>query len=171
MTIIYTCGPSGMVPLDRFREAYRAEFTAGELYRLEGITERSWKSHAHYFACIHDYWLNLPEDIAHEFPSSEHLRKYALIKTGWYNAAYFPMAGVDAAKHFSVYHRKIDVFSIVTVDGPNVTIFTAKSQKTRGPERMDKEDFQKSKTDVLEFLDGMIGVAAGAVEANVGTSA
>src|SRR3546814_6543664 len=58
-------------------------YTVHERYSIAPIEERSQKSHNHYFAAVAEAWKNLPEDVAERFASSEHLRKWALIKAGW----------------------------------------------------------------------------------------
>ena len=60
-----------------------AQFVIGQCYRLAEIEERSEASHEQEFAWLREAWLSLPESIAREFPSPEHLRKRALIATGW----------------------------------------------------------------------------------------
>ena len=62
---------------------YHAIYGQGEIITVEEVQERSAKSHAHYFAVITEAWRSLPEAIADDFPSAEHLRKRALIDAGY----------------------------------------------------------------------------------------
>ena len=57
-----------------------AQFVDGENYTLEQIEERTGRSHRHLFAIIRASWLTLPEELALEFPTSEHLRAWLLIR-------------------------------------------------------------------------------------------
>lgn len=57
-------------------------YVIGEKYHLVPHYGRSENSHRHQFAAIHDAWANLPSDMHMLFPSSESLRKWALIKSG-----------------------------------------------------------------------------------------
>src|SRR3990167_5804400 len=70
-------------PLPRHARACDEQFTIGERYNLDVIAERSQVSHSHYFAALHEAWVNIPEDRADQFPTVERLRKHALIETGW----------------------------------------------------------------------------------------
>ena len=72
-----------MQPLARFRKLCNKQFVVGEVYCMVAQEERSAASHRQYFASLHDAWMNLPEATAEQFPSSEHLRKYALIQAGF----------------------------------------------------------------------------------------
>lgn len=64
------------------------EYIVGQVYFLEHREERSSASHAHYFACVADAWMNLPDALAERFPTPEALRKYALIMTGYRDRDY-----------------------------------------------------------------------------------
>ena len=74
---------SGEVMTPLYRKAADAAYTVGEVYVLVPHMPRSKASHDHYFACIHDAWLNLPEELADEIPSDEHLRGWGLCKAGY----------------------------------------------------------------------------------------
>ena len=60
------------------------QFKPGEKIIFEQVFERSPESHRHYFASVHEAWLNLPEKYRLEYPTSEHLRKRALIFSGFH---------------------------------------------------------------------------------------
>src|SRR5687768_6050198 len=99
-------------------------FVIGQVYYLVEHQDRSWASHAHEFAWLHDAWLNLPEDLAEQFPTSEHLRKRALIEAGFYNEMLVD-AGTNAAE-VRVAHgfRSMDEFAHVVVRGSFVAVRT-----------------------------------------------
>jgi len=149
-----------MIPLGRFRAKAAETFTKGEFYKLEAIEERSWKSHKHYFASLHDAWLNLPEQYALE-PWSQtaenHLRKYALIKTGWHDSQTHACGSQAEAGRWAARIRPMDAYSIVVAQGSTVVVYTARSQSTAS---MGAKDFQKSKVDVLDFAWGLSGVSS-----------
>jgi hypothetical protein len=82
--IPFTWDGDAMVPLARFAKLADKQFVVGLTYPLAVQEERSGISHKHYFARVHDLWLNLPDAIATEWATSDMLRKHALIMTGWH---------------------------------------------------------------------------------------
>lgn len=140
----------------RFAFQCDRQFVCGEAYYLTPFEERSSRSHAHYFAAVAEAWRNLPEQIADRFPSSEHLRAYALIKSGWRNERTHVAATKAEALRLAAFIQPIDEFAIVTTHGLSVTVWTAKSQSMRA---MNKQDFQRSKEDVLGVLADLIGTS------------
>jgi hypothetical protein len=121
---------------------------------LPETKRRSQQTHNHYFAAIHDAWQNLPEDISGEFPSPEHLRKYALIKAGYCTCQNIVCATNKTAIEAGAIVMGIDEFAICSVVGQVVTVYRAQSQSYKA---MGKVAFAKSKSDVLEVLSGMVG--------------
>lgn len=156
-----------MRPLGRF-DNLLGQFDDGEHYRLAEVEDRSLKSHSHFFAAIKSGWDSLPEEYAHEFATPEHLRKWLLIRTGWHDRRSIVAASKAEAQRIAAFVRPMDEFAVVQVQESTVTIYTAKSQSMRA---MGKEAFQKSKTDCLDMLDGMLGVDEGATAANAGQAA
>ncbi len=130
-------------------------YTVGESYLLVPHEERSSATHNHEFGWLKDAWLNLPEKLADEFPTPEHLRKRALIDGGFYDQTVIDAGTNAAALRVAAAIRAREEFSLVIVRGPVVVIRTAKSQSRRS---MNKQEFQASKTAVLEIVSGMIGV-------------
>ena len=53
-----------MEPLGRHHERCNELFVVGEIYRMNAVEERSLASHNHFFAALHDAWLNLPDEKA-----------------------------------------------------------------------------------------------------------
>lgn len=131
------------------------EFTEGEIYHMVQQEPRSMASHGHYFAAVQNAWRSLPEIFADRFPTADHLRKYALIRTGWYNSNSITGTSHESALKLASFIRPLDEFAVVDVTASVVTVFTAKTQSFR----MGNEEFQKSKTDVLEFIAHLIGVS------------
>lgn len=143
-----------MIPLPRFRRECDKTFVIGERYVLETIEQRSAASHRHYFACIRSAWQNLPEDMSKQFPSEDHLRKYALVKTGYYNSNAIKCETPAQAVKLVAFLKPLDEFGVIDMSGLVVTRYTAKSQSMRS---MGKDIFSKSKSDVLDFLAAMVG--------------
>lgn len=142
-------------PLPRFKAACDRELVVGQVYRIETIEERSARSHAHYFACIHERWLSLPEHFGDRFPTPEHLRKYALIRAGFRDERTIVASSRAEALRLAAFVKPMDPYAIVTVTEALVTVWTAQSQSMKA---MGREAFQKSKDDVLGVLDDMLGI-------------
>lgn len=144
------------VPMKRFAKACDAELVTGKVYCLDTIEERSIASHRQYFAALHDAWVNLPEEYAQEFPSSEHLRKWALIKAGFCDERVHVCANKREAHEIAAFMRPLDDFALIVPFDNLVKCWTAKSQSMKA---MGKADFQASKSAVLGIVAGIIGVA------------
>lgn len=126
----------------------------GEVMTWQQIEERSVESHRHYFAAIHEAWLNLPEAISTEFPSSEALRKFCLIKAGFCTVTKIAcMTNREAVKLITSV-SEMDGFAVCEVAGNIATVYRAHSQSMKA---MGQKKFQESKTAVLEILSAMIG--------------
>lgn len=146
-------------------------FAVGEVYKLEELSERSQISHDQQFAWLHDAWMNLPQHLADQFPSADHLRKRALIDCGFYRETILDIGTNAGAIRAAAWARTKDDFAYVVVRGPLVVIREAKSQKTRGHDHMDKAEFQASKQAILEYIAALISVAPQALLANAGMAA
>lgn len=152
----FTWNGEAMVPRSQ-RLADKA-YTVGENYILVTHEDRSTATHNHEFAWLKDAWLNLPENLADEFPTPEHLRKRALIDGGFYDQTIIDAGSNAAALRVASAFRAREEFSLVIVRGPAVVIRTAKSQSRRS---MNKQEFQASKTAILEVVSNMIGMIPG----------
>ena len=135
-------------------------FVIGEVYDIEAIEQRSAKSHRHYFFMLREIWKNLPHEIEGLYPSPEHLRKRGLIETGYYNLHPFVCDTEDGAVALKQYLIKDSgtEFDLIITKGNVMYRYVAKSQRTRGPDAMDKKTFQKSKEDVLQWASALIGL-------------
>lgn len=132
-------------------------YVIGETYLMAPVEERSDASHKHEFAWLREAWRNLPENLADEFPTPEHLRKRALIDAGFYEEQIIDAGSNAAALRVAsgIRGRKGEEFTLVIVRGPLVVIRSPESQSQRA---MGKERFQASKTAILETVSAMIGV-------------
>jgi len=160
-----------LVPVNRrWQSLADRHLVVGEEYYLAEHNDRSLNSHRHYFASVAEAWRNLPEHFA-GLPfaeSAEHLRAYALIRTGYCDAHTIVCSSKAEASRMAAFIRPIDGFSIVDVKEATVTRYVAKSQSMKA---MDKQEFQQSKVAVLDFLDELIGVERGTTHRNAGSAA
>lgn len=135
-------------------------FCVGETYTLEVLEERSAASHRHYFAAVNEAWANLPEHLAEQYPTADHLRKGALIRAGYRDERSIVCASRAEALRVAGFVKPLDTYALVTVTEAVVRVFTAQSQSQKA---MGKQLFLKSKADVLETLADMIGVQTAAL--------
>lgn len=150
---------SVMVPLNP-KHADK-HFVDGEQYRLGVVEERSTNSHNFYFAALNNAWENLPDALVERFPTSEHLRRHALVKAGYCNVQEFVAASKAEAVRLATFVRGIDEYAVVTITSAVVQRFSAKSQSYKA---MGKAEFEASKTKVLEIVSEMIGVTPDALQ-------
>jgi len=127
-----------------------------QVYVIEPEKPRSYASHKHHFAWLNTAFLNLPEKHVGLFTNSEHLRKYALIKTGFCLVKDFPVLSMAEAERTETVARALaDKYSIVVVQDKLVRVFTAQSQSVTG---MGGKRFQESKSAIREYIAALIGV-------------
>lgn len=143
-------------------------YVIGQKYALMEFQERSGRSHRHYHAALHEAWQNLPEAIAKNYPTVEHLRKRALIEAGFYDAHTVTFNNRTDALKAAAFMRPMDEFSVVTTKGATVTRYSAKSQSYQA---MGKDDFNRSKSAVLDVVSSMIGLSREQLEENAGRAA
>lgn len=160
LTYVWKAG--AMHPMRRFAKRCADEFVENELYRMEAHEARSIASHNHYFATIHDAWLNLPEKYAETFATEEHLRKHALIQCGYYDERKIVLATAEEALQVAAFVRVLDTYAIISVHDRVVVEWRAKSQSLR---RMGNKVFQKSKSDVLDYLSTLLDTSRATLEA------
>lgn len=132
------------------------DYAEGEIIRMVELPERSSASHNHFFASVENAFQSLPPLMAERFPSSEHLRKYALVKSGHCYSESITCPSHADAMRVAAFTRGGDEFSLVTVSKNVVTRFAPKSQSYRS---MDKAEFAKSKEDVLRVIAEMLDVS------------
>lgn len=135
-----------------------ARFDDGETYLLVPHEDRSAKSHDQEFAWLHEVFVSFPEELAQRFPTPDHLRRHALIRTGWCTVTEYVCATKAEAERWRPILAARDEYSLVTVNGCVITELKAKSQSKKA---MNKADWQASKTAIMEFIAGLIGVEVG----------
>lgn len=140
----------------RFVRMAAAEYGQGEVVPLIRQEPRSQRSHDHYFAVVHEAWLNLPEALSQRFPTEDRLRKYALCKAGYCDVETFVASSRAEAVRLSSFLTAgaRDGVQIV-LNGASITRLTPHSQSLKA---MGKRVFQESKDKVLAVLADMIGV-------------
>jgi hypothetical protein len=144
------------------------QFVIGERLQIVRHEERSGVSHRHYFAAVHEAWTNLPDELAVHYPSSDHLRKHALIATGYRDERRIACSSVAEARKVAAFVSPMDEYAVVSVRGDVVIVATAKSQSARA---MPKGEFQRSKQACLEYVWSLVGVTPEEGSANTGKAA
>lgn len=147
--------PFGVGMKDRASDRYGD----GEIVRLIEVEERSTAAHNHYFATLADLFSSLPENVRRDeewAESMEHMRHWALIKTGFRNVTDYPCETKAEAKRWAARLQTQDDYSIVLVEGTVVRVLTAKSQSHKSMPT--KGEFQRSKEAVLNYLADLIGL-------------
>jgi hypothetical protein len=129
-------------------------FVVGQTYSLDEIHARSSATHAHYFAVLHDIWQSLPEEYSEQFPTDEHLRKYALIRTGFHTMQQHVCQSKAEAQRLAAVIKPYDTYQVVTIKDAVVTVLNAVSQDHRS---MDRATFADSKEKVLDWCADLVG--------------
>lgn len=135
----------------------RVKLNAGEVHGWQMAEHRSKASHDHFFACVNEAWKSLPEDMADDFPSPEHLRKWSLIKAGFCSETRIVCANNGEAMTLATKAKAMDRYSVVAIDGKAVTIWTADSQRK---DAMGRKLFQEAKERALHIISQLIGTDA-----------
>lgn len=151
--IIYQWDGEAMRPLPRFHNVANAEFVVGEKYRCEVQEDRSWVSHKHQFAWLHDAWLSLPEHVASRFLNEDQMRKHGLIAGGFCDSTTVPCTSRAEAERWYKHLKAREPDTVISINGNVLIQFTAWSQSRRA---MDAQTFQRSKTAVLEYVASLL---------------
>ena len=132
-----------------------AFYAVGERYIMVPVSHRSDATHKHEFAWLREAWMNLPEALADQYPTTEHLRKRALIDAGYFDETIIDAGSNAAALRVAIGIRPMDDFALVFVRSAFVIRRTAKSQSRRA---MNAKDFQASKEAIMGVVAKLIGV-------------
>jgi len=145
-----------LVPVRQFEKYCDVNFIVGERYRVTLQEERSANSHNHYFAVLTELWHSLPEAYDGRFPTMDHLRKYALIRTGYRDDRSIVCASKAEAQRVAAFINPMDGFALVATQEAAVHVYTAQSQSLKA---MGRKEFQESKQAVLDYIGlEMIGL-------------
>lgn len=153
-----------LIPCGRFHaERAMQQYEPGRRYSMAPVEDRSTASHGHQFAWLREAWQSLPEKYAAEpwAQSPEHLRKYALIRTGYCDTRTYAVGSNAAALRVALMARDLNEYALASVEGSTVHVFTAHSQSYRA---MGKERFQASKDAILTFIAGLLEVDPATLE-------
>ena len=143
-----------MIPQARYAKIAKRQFSLGDEYPLVVLEARSRASHNHFHAAIHEGFTNLPEGIAVRFPTENHLRRWVLIETGWFDEKEFDCETAALARRLAAFVRTQTEYARISIHGSKVIVREAKSQSAAA---MGKQAFEDSKRDVLDYLATMIG--------------
>lgn len=154
------------VPENRIVNYCSETFGEGEVVTFERHEEVSTASRGHYHACIAEAWRNLPEQ-DERFPTPESLRKWALIRGGYCTENSIVADSPEQAAVIAGFMGNQEG-TIIVVRDCVVKKYTAKSQSAAA---MKKDEFQRSKSDVLDIIAELIAVKRKRLEDNAGRAA
>lgn len=142
-------------PVKNARRRMDDLLAVGETYLVSAreYRPRSRNSHKHFFASLTEIWHTLPEGVAEQYPTAEHLRKKLLIKEGFAKVKDYVADTVTAAASIAAFCETLDEYAVVTVSGRVVRVFTAMSQ---AEDFMDNAAFQASKSAVLAAANELL---------------
>jgi hypothetical protein len=143
-------------PLPRHAKSCNARFVVGERYMVEPEAPHNMLERRAYFAQIREGWLNLPESIAAEFPTPDHLRKHALVKTGYADEKTIVCRTNRDAVMAAAFIEALDGFAIIEVRGNVLKAWKPQSQSVKA---MGSDAFRASKNAVLDWIAKAIAVA------------
>jgi len=140
-----------------FQRRADQQFVIGESYRLAPVEDRSEASHRHEFAWLREAWASLPFDQALIHPTPEHLRKWALIQTGFCTVTdYACMFKTEARRLAASLRQQVDEYAVVIIHDTIVRVVKPESQSRKA---MGNARFKASKDAILDVVSGLIGVA------------
>jgi len=141
-------------PVRGYQKAADDHLVIGTRYVVSVEEPRNMAQHRGYFARVHEAWQSMPDDLLADYPSSEHLRKRALIRTGHAAMTDFACAtsaqAVTAAQAFT----SADRYALVEISDRVVRIWRADSQSVR---EMGSARFKQSIIDVERWVGDLIG--------------
>lgn len=166
--ILYIKVGDHLRPIPRFMKLFHEQFAEGEEIPLDKVQQRSMASHNHYFAALHEGYMNLAEEFAQEFDSEEHMRHWCLCKEGFCTSTRWVMNTADDARQLREALKKADAATIVGVSGNVATVYHPFSQSMA---TMGKEAFEASKQAVLARVASMANTTPAELKKNAGRSA
>jgi hypothetical protein len=131
------------------------QYAIGETYFMDIVRARSKVTHDHFFATVEEAWQNSSDEAQERFPTSDHLRKYALIKAGYCDVDSLVCSSRAEALRVATFMRRYDEYALIVVSQAVVSRYTAKSQSFKA---MGGKVFQESKAAVLAVLAELLEV-------------
>ncbi len=159
---------NAMIPLPRFKRVCDAQFEVNEEYPLMIVENRSMASHNHFFAALHEGYLNLAEEYAQEFDSEEHLRAWCLCKEGFCTVETYVLNTAEDARKMRQAMKRENPITIIAVTGNVAKVYRPESQSIAA---MKKERFEASKAAVLSRVASMARTTVTELKKNAGRSA
>jgi len=129
--------------------------SCGEI--LDDPKDQSDPMRRRFFALVREVWLNLPDNLRKQFPSSEVLRKTALCRIGWAECKVVTCGNRKAAQEVAILAAHLDRYAVVDVSETVVTVFTARSMSKR---QCPKKSFLDVSEKALDWLSQLIGTDA-----------
>ena len=143
------------LPLRKYVAICNASMVVGERYILGAEPLSSPASRRHFFAAIHELFSSWPEAHPRQFQTENHMRKWALIRCGFRTERQFATASKAEARRLATFLAAGDEYAELSVVDNVIIEWRALSQKSHA---MGREQFGRSKTEVLAFLAGEVGV-------------
>lgn len=166
--ILYVRVDNHLVPLPRFMKLFDEQIAVSEEVALDRVQNRSMASHNHYFASLHEGYLNLAEEYAQEFDSEEHMRHWCLCKEGFCTSTRWVMNTAEDARQLRKALKEANASTIVGVEGNVATVYHPYSQSLAA---MGKTIFEESKQAVLARVASMARTTVAELNKNAGRSA
>ena len=148
----------GFTPVQAHRKTADAAFVVGQRYVVEAeeVSDAESNSRRHFFKVLRDdFWVNLPEKYGDRWATSEHFRKYLLIKTGFHTMTEMVAESAGQAERIAAIAEMLDEYCLTIVSDNVVKIYRAESM-ARGA--MGKDRFQEAKWAVLDEAASLVGV-------------
>jgi len=151
-----TWNGEALVPVRGYQRQADAALVIGLRYNVQVEEPRKMAQHRGYFARIHEAWQSMPEELLEDYPSSEHLRKRALIKTGFAAMADFVCASPAQAAAVAAFFTNADEYALVEISDRAVRIWRAESQSVHA---MGSERFKRSIDQVERWVGELLKIA------------
>lgn len=148
------------VPARGFQKAADRQFVVGQVYTIQAEESRSGPAHRRYFAAVNEAWKNLPEALAITYPTAEHLRKRALIMTGYRTSQQTVCASNAEALRLAAFVGSLDPYALPVVERSICTVLRAESQSVKA---MGKDRFNESVKAVEDWCAGLINTSGDAL--------
>jgi hypothetical protein len=110
-----------------------------------------------FFATIRDVHNNLSDELRERFPSSETLRKQALIAAGWCDTMTVLCGTKAAAPGIAAAFKSKDPYCVVMVRGDVLQVMTAKSMSRRSLLKPQFVEISQAAYDWIERQTGIDG--------------
>ncbi len=108
-----------------------------------------------FFAIVRDIHRNLSGDVLRRFPSSEALRKHALIAVGWCDVMTVLAGSKKAAPGIAAALQSKDRYCIIDINGDVLTMYTARSMSRRA---LLKKQFHEVAEKALHWIEDQTGI-------------